>query len=155
RGLPGSMMPAIYGNSYRIVQSPDSVAIQYEMIHETRVIPLDRRPHVSKSIQLDMGDGRGRWEGDTLVVETTNVKERSAYRNASPATLRLTERFQRVSADKVQWTVTVDDPSTWTRPWTYSMPLTMDDKEQMYEYACHEGNLGLANIISGARADER
>jgi hypothetical protein len=155
RGLPGSMMPAIYGNSYRIVQGLGYVAIQYEMIHETRVIPLDGRPHLSKSVHLDMGDARGHWEGDTLVVETTNFNERSAYRNANPDTLRLVERFQRTAPDKVQWTVTVDDPRTWVRPWTYSMPLTMDDKEQIYEYACHEGNLGLANILSGTRADER
>jgi hypothetical protein len=155
RGLPGSMMPAIYGNSYRIVQGQGYVGIQYEMIHETRVIPLDGRAHVSKSIHLDMGDARGHWEGDALVVETTNFNERSAYRNANPDTLRLIERFQRTAPDKVQWTVTVDDPRTWTRPWTYSMPLTMDDKEQIYEYACHEGNLGLANILSGTRADEK
>jgi hypothetical protein len=155
RGLPGSMMPAIYGNSYRIVQGQGYVAIQYEMIHETRVIPLDGRKHVSKSIHLDMGDARGHWEGDALVVETTNFNERSAYRNANPDTLRLVERFQRTAPDKVQWTVTVDDPSTWARSWTYSMPLTMDDQEQIYEYACHEGNLGLANILSGTRADEK
>ena len=149
------MMPAIYGNSYRIVQGPGFVAISYEMIHETRVIPLDGRPHVSPSIRLDMGDARGHWEGDTLIVETTNFKERSAYRQANAETLRLTERFQRLAANKVQWAVTVDDPKTWTRPWSFSMPLTMDDKERMLEYGCHEGNLGLANILSGARADEK
>ena len=117
RGLPGSMMPAIHGNSYRIVQGPGYVAVSYEMVHETRVIPLDGRPHVSRSIRMDMGDARGHWEGETLVVETTNFKERSAYRNANADTLRLVERFQRIAPNKVQWAVTVDDPKTWTRPW--------------------------------------
>jgi hypothetical protein len=155
RGLPGSMMPAIYGNSYRIVQGPGVVAIQYEMIHETRVIPLETSPHVGKGIHMDMGDARGRWEGSTLVVETTNFKDRSAYRNANPDTLRLTERFTRIAPDKIRWSVTVDDPSTWARPWTFSMPLTMNDKEPIQQYECHEGNYGLRNILSGARADER
>ena len=123
------------------------------MIHETRVIPLDGRAHVGKGIRMDMGDGRGRWEGDTLVVETTNFKERTAFRNANPDTLRIIERFQRTAPDRVQWAVTVEDPTTWTRPWSFSMPLTMDDSEQMFEYGCHEGNLGLSNILSGARAD--
>ena len=155
RGLPGSMMPAIYGDSYRIVQGPGYVAIQYEMIHETRVIRLDKAPHVGKNIHLDMGDARGHWEGDTLVVETTNFKDRSAYRNANADTLTLTERFTRIAPDKVRWSVTVDDPSTWTRPWTFSMPLTMNDKEPIQQYECHEGNYGLRNILSAARADER
>jgi len=155
RGMPNSMMPTIYGNSYRIVQSQGLVAIQYEMIHETRVIPLDGRAHVGQGIRMDMGDGRGHWEGDTLVVETTNFRERSAFRNGNPDTLRIIERFRRVAPDQVQWAVTVEDPATWTRPWSFSMPLTMDDSEQMFEYGCHEGNLGLSNILSGARADEK
>jgi hypothetical protein len=133
------MMPAIYGNSYRIVQSPEYVAIQYEMIHETRIVPLNRQAHVSKPIRMDMGDARGRWEGDVLVVETTNFRDRSAYRNANDDTLRLVERFQRVAPTQVQWTVTVDDPKTWVRPWTFSMPLTMDPKERLLEYGCPEG----------------
>ena len=102
----------------------------------------------------DMGDARGRWEGDTLVVETTNFKERSVYRNANPATLKVTERFVRTSPTQVRWTVTVDDPSTWTRPWTFSLPLTVDD-QPMPAYECHEGNYGLRNILSAARAEER
>jgi hypothetical protein len=155
RGLPGSMMPAIYGNSYRIVQGPGYVAIQYEMIHETRVIRLDRIAHVGRNIRLDMGDARGRWDGDTLVVETTNFKERSAYRNASAGTLTLTERFTRIAPDKVRWSVTVEDPSTWTHPWTFSMPLTMSDKEPIQQYECHEGNYAMRNILSAARADEQ
>jgi hypothetical protein len=155
RGLPGSMMPAIYGNSYRIVQGPGYVAIQYEMIHETRVIPLERSPHVGKGIHMDMGDARGHWEGDTLVVETTNFRERSAYRNANADTLKLTERFTRIAPDKVRWSVTVDDPSTWTRSWTFSMPLTLNDNEPIHQYECHEGNYGLRNILSAARAEEQ
>jgi hypothetical protein len=156
RGLPGSMMPAIYGNSYRIVQSPGQVAIQYEMIHETRVIPLDGRPHVGKSIHLDMGDARGHWEGDTLVVETTNFAQRSAYRGANADRLKLVERFTRVAPDKISWTVTVDDPTTWTRPWTFGMPLTILDSEAMQPYECHEGNYGLVNMLEIARdADKK
>jgi len=155
RGLPGSMLPGQYGNSYEIVQAPGFVAIRYEMVHDTRVIPLTRAPHAGKAITLDMGDARGYWEGDTLVVETTNFKARSAYRNANPATLRLVERFTRTAADKVEWTVTVDDPSTWTRPWTFSIPLTMNDSEPVFEYACHEGNQAIQNILSAARVAER
>jgi hypothetical protein len=154
RGLPGSMMPAIYGNQYQIVQGPGYVAILYEMIHETRVIPLDGRASVSSRIAQDMGDARGRWESDTLVVETRNFKERSVYRNADPEKLVLTERFTRVSPTQVRWAVTVDDPTTWTKPWTFAMPLTVDDKA-FPTYECHEGNYGLKNILSAARAEEK
>jgi hypothetical protein len=155
RGLPGSMLPSNYGNSFQIVQSPGRVAIVYEMIHETRVIPLDDRAHVGRSLRLEMGDARGRWEGNSLVVETTNFTQRGAYRNANPETLKLIERFTRTAPDIVEWAVTVEDPSTWTRPWTFSLPLTMDPHEPVYEYACHEGNYAIANILSAARAEER
>jgi hypothetical protein len=155
RGLPGSMMPAIYGNSYRIVQAPGIVAIQYEMVHETRIIPLDGSPHTPLPIRSHMGDARGHWEGDTLVVETTNFREESVYRGANPDTLRITERFTRVAPNRVEWQVTFTDPSTWTKAWTIAMPLTMDASEQMVEYACHEGNRAMANILSAARADEK
>ena len=155
RGLPGSMMPAVYGNSYQIVQGPGSVAIRYEMVHETRVIPLDGRSHVGLGIRLDMGDARGRWEGDTLVVETTNFRERSAYRGANSQSLRIVERFTRVGPDKVRWAVTLDDPTTWTRPWTFAMPLTRNDSEPLMPYECHEGNYAMPNILNGARAEER
>ena len=157
RGFPTSGMPTIYGNSSRIVQGPGYIAIQYEMIHETRVIPIDREPraHVSKTIHLDMGDSRGHWDGDTLVVETTNFTARSVYRNANPDTLRITERFTRIAPDKVRWSVTLDDPKTWTKPWTFSMPLTMSDAEPIQSYECHEGNYGLRNILSAARAEEQ
>jgi hypothetical protein len=155
RGLPASMMPTIYGNSYQIVQAPGFVAIRYEMIHETRIIPLDDRPHLGQTLRPYMGDGRGHWDGNTLVVETTNFREETAYRGANPETLRLIERFTRVASNKVMWAVTVDDPKTWTRPWTFAVPLTMDDGEPIFEYACHEGNYGLRNILSAARAEEK
>jgi hypothetical protein len=154
RGLPGSMMPAIYGNSYQIVQSPGFVAIRYEMVHETRVIPLDGRPHATSSIRSYMGDPRGHWEGDTLVVETTNFRDETAYRGSNAATLRLIERFTRVAPATVKWSVTVNDPETWTQPWTFAMPLTMDASQPVLEYSCHEGNYGLRNILSAARAAE-
>ncbi len=156
RGLPGSMMPAIYGSSYEIVQGPNFVAIIYEMVHETRVVPLDGRPHIGSAIRSYMGDARGRWEGDTLVVETTNIKDEIAYRNASGDTLRLIERFSPNGPGALQWSVTVDDPSTWTRPWTFAMLLNRGGAAQRpFEYACHEGNSGLAGILSAARAEER
>ncbi len=155
RGYPGSALPSIYGNSSQIVQGPGYVAFVYEMIHETRVIPLDNRRQPGKAIALDMGAPRGHWEGDTLVVETTNFKERSVYQNATPERLTLTERYRRVSPTQVYWQVTVEDPTTWTRPWTFGLPLTMDESEPLQLYECHEGNYGLKNILSAARAEER
>jgi hypothetical protein len=155
RGIPGSMMPGNYGNSYQIVQRPGMVMIRYEMDHETRVIPLDNRAHLPRSMQSYMGDPIGHWDGDTLVVETTNFKEGAAYRGSNGATLKVTERFQRISQSEIKWTATFDDPETWTRPWSLSMILTMDDSQAILEYACHEGNYGLANIMAGARADEK
>jgi hypothetical protein len=157
RGFPTSGMPTIYGNSSRIVQGPGYIAIQYEMIHETRLIPIDKdpRPHPGRTIHLDMGDSRGHWEGDTLVVETTNFNTRSVYRNANPDTLKITERFTKVAPNKLRWSVTLDDPKTWTKPWTFSMPLTLNDAEPIQLYECHEGNYGLRNILSAARAEER
>jgi hypothetical protein len=154
RGLPGSMMPVIYGNSYQIVQGPGYVAIRYEMVHETRVIPLDNRPHLPASMVSYMGDPRGHWEGDTLVVDTTNFRDDTAYRNANAKTLRLTERFRRTAPHEVRWAVTVEDPETWTKPWTFSMPLTEDNAQPVLEYSCHEGNYGLRNILSAARAED-
>ena len=149
------MMPAIYGSSYEIVQGPSYVAIVYEMIHETRVIPLDVRPHVGKEIRSYMGDARGRWEGDTLVVETTNFKDVIAYRDAGGDTLRMVERFTPAGPNTIEWSVTLDDPTTWTRPWTFAMLLAKKDASQRpFEYACHEGNYGLRNILSAARAEE-
>jgi hypothetical protein len=158
RGLPGSMMPAIYGNAYQIMQTPDSVVIRYEMIHETRVVPLDGRPHVSKAIRGYLGDARGHWEGNTLVVETTNFTNRShfGYNNRyNSESFRLTERFTPMAPGRLQWEVTFNDPEVWTRPFTFAMPLTRDDTQQIFEYACHEGNLGLEHILTAARAEEK
>ena len=155
RGLPGAMMPYIHANSYQIVQGPGVVAIRYELVHDSRIVPLDGRPHASKRLRFEMGDARGRWDGDALVVETTNFRERSTFRNANASTLRLIERFTRTSKDKLEWSVTVDDPATWTRPWTFSLPLTMNDREPILEFACHEGNYAVPNILSAARASER
>jgi hypothetical protein len=155
RGLPGSMMPAIYGNSYQIIQAPGLVAIRYEMVHEMRIIPLDGKPHAGANVRSYMGDSRGHFEGDTLVVETTNFRDEGAYRNANGATLKLVERFTRVSPETVKWSITMDDPQTWTKPWTLSMPLTVDESQPVLEYGCHEGNRGLANILSAARAEEK
>jgi hypothetical protein len=154
RGIPNSMMPAGYGSRYEIVQSPETIAIRYEMIHEARVIPLDRRPHVASSVKQYLGDARGYWEGDTLVVETTNFRAETAPQRSSE-NVTMIERFKRTSANTVEWTVTFDDASTWVRPWTFSMPLTqVDHTQRIYEYACHEGNLAMRNILSGARAAE-
>jgi hypothetical protein len=158
RGLPGSMMPAIYGNSYQIVQTPDTIAITYEMIHETRIIPLDGRSHLSQEVRQYLGDARGHWEGNTLVVETTNFtsKTHMGYNNRyNSEKYKLVERFTPVAPDRLQWQATIDDPETWTRPWTFTMPLTKDDTQQVFEYGCHEGNLGLEHILSAARAEER
>ncbi|HEY7446253.1 MAG TPA: hypothetical protein VH701_27775 [Vicinamibacterales bacterium] len=152
--VPGSMTPKIYGNSYEIYQAPDYVAIRYEMVHETRIIPLDGRPHVGSAIRQYMGDARGRWEGNTLVVETTNFHPNVNNRGATE-NLRLIERFTAVAPDKVEWSVTYDDPKTWTKPWTFAMLLTKDPSQQIFEYACHEGNYGLRNILSAARAEEQ
>ena len=158
RGLPGSMIPAIYGNAYQIMQTPDSVVIRYQMIHETRVIPLDGRPHVSKAIRGYLGDARGHWEGNTLVVETTNFTNRThfGYNNRyNSESFTLSERFTPMAAGRLQWEVTFNDPEVWTRPFTLAMPLTRDDTQEIFEYACHEGNLGLEHILSAARAEEK
>jgi hypothetical protein len=157
RGVIGSMLPVIYGNSYDIVQSPDSVAIRYEMIHEARIIPLDGRPHASSGVRTLMGDARGRWEGNTLVVETTNFTDRTSIGVNGNGTrhseaLILTERFTPVDGKLLKWEVTVNDPQTWTRPWTFAMPLTKDPAQRVFEYACHEGNRAMANMLSVANA---
>jgi hypothetical protein len=157
RGLPGSMMPAIYGNAYQIVQAPDTIAIRYEMIHETRVIPLDGRPHLGAGVRELMGDARGRFDGDTLVVETTNFTNRTHFgynNNYNSEKLRLVERFTPVAPGRLNWEVTVNDPEVWTRPWTFAMTLTKDASQPVFEYACHEGNYGLRHILEGARAED-
>jgi hypothetical protein len=151
------MMPAGYGSNYEIVQSPSHVAIVYEMVHETRVIPLvpaGAPPAVGSDIRLYVGNARGWWEGDTLVVETTNFTDETRYRGSSRG-LRMIERFVPIAPDLLDWRVTFDDPDTWTRPWTFAMPLTrLDESQRVFEYACHEGNYGMENILTGARADD-
>ena len=150
-------IPATYGNSYEIVQGPGSVAIFHETIHETRIIPLDGRPHVGAAVRELMGDARGHFDGDTLVVETTNFTNRThfGYNNRyNSEKLRLVERFTPTAAGKLNWEVTVNDPDVWTRPWTFAMTLTKDDSQPVFEYACHEGNYGLRHILQGARAED-
>jgi hypothetical protein len=153
RGVPDSMRPIIYGASYDITQAPGYVVIRYEMVHEARVIPLDGRPKLSPVIRQYMGDSRGWWEGDTLVVETTNIHDNMNYRGATSG-LKVTERFTPVGPDRISWEARMEDPTTWERPWRIRMPLKRDDTQVIYEFACHEGNRGLENILKGARAEE-
>jgi hypothetical protein len=150
RGLPGSMIPAIYGNAYEIVQAPGTVAIRYEMIHDTRVIPLDGRPHVGSEVRSYLGDSRGYFDGDTLVIETTNFTDKTAFLGSSP-NLHLSERFTPVSADLLVWRVTLRDPDTWIRPWTFAMNLTRAG-ERPLEFGCHEGNYSMRHALSAARS---
>ena len=153
-GLP--MRPGAYNNNYQIFQTPDHLVILQEMIHEARIIPLDGRPHLPAHIRQWLGDGRGHWQGDTLVVETTNIspKQMLAFRPRTSAEgLSLVERFRRVDADTLIYEFTIDDP-TYTRPWTAVLPMPPTNG-QLYEYACHEGNKGLYGILSGSRAVER
>lgn len=148
-GLPGSMTPKADGNAYQIHQSPGYVAIRYEKFHETRVIPVGDRPHVGPAIQMYMGDARGRWDEDTLVVETTRFKDARAEESAEGIVRRIIERFTPVSPEALLWSVTLDEPATWTRAWTFAMNLTRTHQSQQpYEFACHEGNYALRNIIS-------
>ncbi len=165
RGVPGSMFPAGYNNAYRILQIPGYVVVLYEMIHDARIIPLDGRPHVPGTIRLWMGDARGRWEGDTLVVETTNFHDRGWIASSSAAgrmkgigtseSLHVVERFTRVDADTIHWEATIEDPNVYTRPWRVAMPLSRNPDYHIFEYACHEGNYAVANILRGARAQEQ
>jgi len=154
RGIPGSMLPTLYGNSYEFHQGPGYIAIRYEMVNETRIIPLDARPHVGGRILEYLGDARGRFEGNTLVIETTNFTDKTAYRGSSQY-LKMTERFTPVSSAALEWSVTLDDPHTWGRPWTFTMWLTkVDDSQRPFEYACNEGNYGLRDILSAERAED-
>ena len=148
RGLPGSMMPDIFGNAYEIVQAPDVVVITYEAIHEARVVPLDDRPHVDSRIRSYLGDARGRFEGDALVIETTNFTGRTPFYQSSES-LRLVERFTPIAQNVLQWSVTLFDDRTWPRPWTFAMSLTRTSGRPL-EFACHEGNYSLRNILAPA-----
>jgi hypothetical protein len=155
-GFPDAMFPAVYNANFRITQSPGFVVITYELIHDTRIIPIDtsaRRPPLSPKIRMYMGDARGHWEGTTLVVETSNLKANT--RGSSPG-LRLTERFTRTGRDAIQYQVTFTDPGTWTAPWTAALDLkSRPENAGVFEYACHEGNHGMSNMLSAARALER
>lgn len=169
RGLPNIMMPLGYNNNVQIVQSPGYVVITHEMIHEPRIIPTDNRSHLGPKIRQWLGDPRGRWEGNTLVVDIANFNGKQLYTPAvagtagnvqasAPwdSTFRLTERFTRIDAHTIDYRVTVNDPTIWTKPFTLSVPLTKDDTQyELVEYACHEANYGLHNILSAARAEER
>lgn len=148
------ILPGAYNNGLRIIQGENYVVLQAEYGLEVRIIPLDGRPHASANIQQWHGDGRGHWEGDTLIVETTNFRPEATFRNANPKTLRITERFKRVAADQIEYSFTVDDPSTWTKPWTAIVPLHTI-KGPFFEYACSESNMDVVNIMAGARAGEK
>jgi len=153
RGMPGAMSPTAYNNNYRITQSPGFVAIEIEMLGGTRVIPTDGRSHVRSTIRQWMGHSVGRWEGDTLVVDTTNFTDKVLYRGAAE-NLHLVERFTRVGPGEIEYRVTIEDPTTFTKPWTLAIPY-VNTGEDMFEYACHEGNYGMEGILSGAREEEK
>jgi hypothetical protein len=140
-----------YNSYYQIVQTPEAVAFQMEMAHDVRVIPLDGSPHLPSTVSTWMGDSRGHWEGDTLVVDTTNYKA-GAFMTASDK-LHVIERFTRTAPDVLQYQITINDPVTWTKPWTVMIPMRRS-KDAIYEYACHEGNYGLEGILGGARAED-
>jgi hypothetical protein len=143
-----------------IIQIPGAVVIRNEMIHETRIIPVDGRPQISSKIRQWMGESRGRWEGDTLVIETTNFNgkvgiTRNGNTLLTSPDLKLTERLTRVSEDTLQYEATVEDPRTWTRPWKVALPLIQNPEYKFFEYACHEGNYSMRNILSASRAAEK
>ena len=161
------MLPTGYNNNYLILQTPDYVVIHVEMIHDTRIIPLDGRPRLGSPIPQWLGEMRGRWEGDTLVVETRNIarsEEGSSFgsdvvriraaNGGRTESLKVIERFTRVDADTLRYEFTVEDPTRWTNPWSGELPLRRTD-ELLFEYACHEGNYSIVNMLSGARAEER
>ena len=148
------MTPGGYNNNVQLIQTPEQVVILNEMNHNARIVPLDGRPHLRPALRQWVGDSRGRWDGETLVVETTNfLRETSFMRGASSPNLHLVERFTRVDADTLLYDVTVDDPATWTKPWTYAVPMKRNP-DPIYEYACYEGNYAMETILAGARANE-
>ena len=158
RGVVSSILPAIYGNGTRILQGPGYVVIQNEMIHEARVIPIDRKPpRLGKAIHLYIGDPRGRWEGNTLVVDSTNFTDRIGVGGGTVASssLHLVEKFTRTAPDTIHYEFTVDDAETYSAPWTAALDLSAKPGYEIYEYACHEGNYGLRNMLSASRADDK
>ena len=165
RGVPGSMFPTAYNNAYQILQTPQYAVILYEMIHDARIIPLDGGAHVVPKIRLWMGDSRGHWEGNTLVVDTTNFTDKGWITShggsgrikgiSHSEALHVVERFTLVDADTIGYEVTIEDPEVYTRPWKVGMPLKRNQDYQMFEYACHEGNTAIELILAGARAQEK
>jgi hypothetical protein len=165
RGVPAGMFPAGYNNAYQIFQSPGYVVILSEMIHETRVIPVDGSPHLPQTVRQWNGDSRGHWEGNTLVVDTTNYSGKGMIATSAATgrirgiheseSLHVVERFQRVDANSLNYEVTIDDPNIYSAPWKVSMPLSRDANYFIYEYACHEGNYAMANILRAGRAKEK
>ena len=149
------MMPSAYNNYVQLIQTPAYVVVFNEMIHDARIVPLDGRSHLAERIPQWLGSSRGRWDGDTLVIETTHFHGATAFSENQGATTSMTvvERFTRVDVDTLRYEFTVEDPATWTRPWTVMVPMTRSDTP-IYEYACHEGNYGMTNILSGARTQE-
>jgi len=147
------MLPTAYNNNYQILQTPGYVTILIEMIHDVRIIPLDGRPHIPKNIRQWLGDSRGHWEGKTLVVDTTNFTGKSHFMG-SDENLHLVERFTRTDSNTILYQFTVEDPTAFTRPWKGEVPMTKAPGP-IYEYACHEGNYAMANILNGARAQEK
>jgi hypothetical protein len=152
RGAPAAIFPAIYNANTRIVQGPGYVAVTYEMIHETRIIPTTPRPPLPDGVRQYLGDSRGHWEGDTLVVEVTNFNKKDDYRG-SGAGLHLVERYKRTPDGGLQYEVTVQDPDTWPRPWTAQLDL-QPQEAGMFEYACHEGNYAMTNMLTASRSAE-
>jgi hypothetical protein len=165
RGVPAGMFPTGYNNAYQIMQTPGYVVIFSEMIHETRVIPVDGRPHLPSSVRQWNGDSIGRWDGDTLVVDTTNYNGKGMIATSAATArirgiheseaLHVVERFKRSDATTISYEVTVDDPNIFSAPWKVSMPLTKDVEYRMYEYACHEGNYAMEDILRGGREKDK
>jgi hypothetical protein len=153
QGAGPPITPTAYNNNVQIVQGRGYVSLLIEMGHEVRVIPTDGRPHVPQNVRLWKGDSRGRWEGDTLVVETTNFSDKNLFRGASP-NMKLTERFRRADADTLIYQFTINDPETWEKPWTVEIPVTKS-QGRLFEYACHEGNYGMMGALAGARAEDK
>lgn len=153
QGAGPPITPTAYNNNIQIVQEPGYVSILIEMGHEVRVIPLDGRAHLPQNVRLWKGDSRGHWEGDTLVVETTNFSNKNPFRGSSE-NMKLTERFRRLDADTLIYQFTIDDPATWDRPWTVEIPVTKS-QGRVFEYACHEGNYGMFGALTGARAEDK
>lgn len=165
RGVPGGIFPGTYDSAYQIVQGPGFVAILYEMIHEPRIIPVDGSPHLPKNVRLWNGDSRGHWEGNTLVVDITNYTDKGQISTGTNTgrvrglpqseSLHVVERFTRVDADTIDYEALIDDPKVYAHPWKVSMPLTLDNTYQIFEYACHEGNRGyMETNLSGGRAED-